>query len=168
MAIGTQSYPPITLEDYLLYCHIAYKRQNIKAQFQLDDRYPELLKLAIDDEYMSKKEDPADGEWLYTHPIVIDSTRMTELRVLDMVAYLYCQNKAPSKFIDILKKEIAYRTVFNYDTDRYQRDYDREALWNDFFNGVPELCQRIRKRRIRSLSELEYRATEYFEKSELL
>lgn len=163
MGTDEKSKQQITLEDYLQYYHIAYKRNNIKAMLELDKRFPELSKLSSDKDYMAKKANWEDEEWYYIHPIVMDSTRMSEMRVLDMVAYLYCQNEAPSQFTNILKEKILYRTIFNYDTDRYQRDYNREALWIYFFNGVPELCQRIKQRRIKSLSELEYRATEYFE-----
>lgn len=163
MGTGKKKEPEISLEEYLWYQSAAYKRDNIKAMRQLSDRYPELLGLSADEEYMAKKENPADSERYYCHPIVMNSTRMSELRVLDMVAYLYCQNKTPSQFIKILREKIAYRTIFNYEIDRYQRDYNRKSLWDDFFNGVPELCQRINQRRIRDLAELEYRAAEYFE-----
>lgn len=89
---------------------------------------------------------------------------MTQNRVLDMVAYLFGKHEAPGKYKQILTDRIVYRDVFNYQLERYQRDYDKTALWDCFFIGLPELRYIIEQRHIRSLDELIYRASSYFER----
>lgn len=154
----------IRVEDFLLYYTKAYKRTNIKALTQLHEQFPEAAELAFDEDYLDSLSDPADYEYQYRHPILIDSKRMTQNRVLDMVAYLFGKHEAPDKYKQILSDRIAYHEVFNYQLERYQRDYDKTALWDCFFMGLPELRYIIEQRRIQSLDELIYRASSYFEK----
>lgn len=157
-------HPQIKVEDFLVYYQQAYNRNSMGALDRLHDLYPEAARLAFDDEYISSHCDPADAEYCSRHPITLDSTRMTERRVMDMIAYLFCKPTAEKKYKEALKKLVSFREVFNYATDRYQRNYDRDELWKNFFLAFPELRQAIESRHIASLSELEYRAAEYFEK----
>lgn len=154
----------IRMEDFLLYFTKAYKRTDIKALFQLYEQFPDVAELALDENYLDSLSDPADYEYRYRHPILIDSQRMTQNRVLDMVAYLLDKHEAPEKCNRILSDRIAYKEVFNYQIKCYQRDYDKTALWDYFFMGQPELHYIIEQRRIQSLDELIYRASIYFEK----
>ncbi len=154
----------VRVEDFLIYYTKAYKRTNIKALTQLHEQFPEVAELAFDEDYLDSLSDPADYEYRYRHPIRIDSKRMTQNRVLDMVAYLLGKHEAPDKYKQILADRIAYRDVFNYQLERYQRDYDKTALWDCFFMGLPELRYIIGQRRIQNLDELIYRASSYFEK----
>lgn len=154
----------IKVEDFLLYYAKAYRRDNIKALTQLHEQFPEVAELAFDEDYLDSLSDPADYEYQYRHPILIESKRMTQNRVLDMVAYLFGKHEASSKYKEILTDRIVYRDVFNYQLERYQRDYDKTALWDCFFIGLPELRYIIEQRHIRSLDELIYRASSYFER----
>lgn len=154
----------IEVEDFLLYYTKAYRRDNIKALMQLHEQFPEVAELAFNKDYLDSLSDPADYEYQYRHPILIDSKRMTQNRVLDMLAYLFDKHEAPSKYKQILMDRIVYRDVFNYQLERYQRDYDKTALWDCFFIGLPELRYIIEQRHIRSLDELIYRASSYFER----
>lgn len=154
----------IQVEDFLLYSAKAYKRTDIKALMQLYEQFPETAELAFDDDYLDSLSDPADFEYQYRHPILINSNRMTQNRVLDMVAFLFSKHEAPDKYKQILMGRIAYCDVFNYQLERYQRDYDKIALWDHFFMELPEVCYIIEKRHIQSIDELIYRACCYFEK----
>lgn len=154
----------IRVEDFLIYYSKAYKRTNINALTQLHEQYPEVAELAFNEDYLDSLSDPADYEYQYRHPILIDSKRMTQNRVLDMVAYLLGKHEAPDKYKQILTERIAYRDVFNYQLERYQRDYDKTALWDCFFMELPELRYIIEQRDIQNLDELIYRASSYFEK----
>lgn len=157
-------HPQIGVEDFLFYYHRAYNRKNIKALFQLHDLYPEEARLAFDDDYLRSHRDPADQEYCCRHPITLNSARMTERRVMDMVAYLFCQSAAEKEYREALREKVPFREVFNYSMDKYQRDYERGGLWEKFFLALPKLRRRIESRHITTLSELEYRAAEYFEK----
>lgn len=161
-----ESRPPhrlIGVEEFLIYYHKAYQRDNIDAMNLLGDLYPDVGKLAFDLNYISKRADPADEEALFCrHPITVSSIHMTEARVLDMAAYLCGKTKAPAEFRVRLQTDIPFREVFNFAVDRFQRDYDRDALWDNLFMQVPEFEWLLEKRKIRSLMELEYRASEYF------
>lgn len=154
----------IKVEDFLLYYTKAYRRDNIKALTQLHEQFPEVAEHAFDEDYISSLSDPADYEYQYRHPILIESKRMTQSRVLDMVAYLVGRHEAPDKYKHILIDRILSCEVFNYHLERYQRDYDKTTLWNYFFTGLPELRYIIEQRHIHSLDELIYRACSYFEK----
>ena len=130
--MSTREKETISVEDFLVFYNKAYQRQNIGAMSQLHDRFPEAAELAFDEEYIDSKSDPADREYMYSHPITHDTTRMTERCVLDMVAYLLGEREAPSKY-KLTLKNVASRRVFNFCLDRYHRDYDRGALWESFF-----------------------------------
>ncbi|WP_455614831.1 hypothetical protein [Eisenbergiella sp.] len=155
--------PEISVEDFLIYYYKAYQRGNVKAITQLHDTFPEVAELAFDEDYLNSLCDPADYEYQFLHPITIDSSRMTERRVLDMVAYLYGKHNAPTKYKLILSDKIPYQTIFNYQIERYQRDYNKTALWDCFFMELPELRYIVEQRRIKNLDELIYRASSYFE-----
>lgn len=159
-----ESVANIRVEDFLLYYTKAYKRTDIKALSQLHEQFPEVAELAFDEDYLDSLSDPADYEYQYRHPILIDSKRMTQNRVLDMVAYLLNKHEAPDKYKQILSDRIAYQEVFNYQLERYQRDYDKTDLWDCFFMELPELRYIIGQRYIENLDELIYRASSYFEK----
>ena len=88
---------------------------------------------------------------------------MTERRIMDMVAYLFFRDRAPKGYKHRLRTAaLPYRLMFNYSLDRYQKDYDRQELWSNFFLRLPDLRHKIERYRIHSLMELEYRAAEYF------
>lgn len=158
----------ISLEDYLYYYSIAYKRDNTRAINQLCDRYPELLNKSIDYEDIERRENPYDLDVCCRHPIATNATRMTERRVLDMVAYLFSNHRAPNERqyrIALKNSGVTARRVFNYAIDRWQADYDRKELWENYFLRVEELKKRIEGRSIKSIEELEYRAAEYFDRA---
>ncbi|MFR8901512.1 hypothetical protein [Hominenteromicrobium sp.] len=155
----------ISLEEYLYYYSIAYKRNNAGAINQLCDRYPELLKQAIDYEDIKKRESTIDFEICCRHPIVANTARMTERRVLDMVAYLFYNHRAPNEraYRTALKNSnVSVQRVFNYSLDRWQTNYNRKELWENYFLQVEELKKRLESQKIGSIEELEYRAAEYF------
>ena len=84
-------------------------------------------------------------------------------RIMDMVAYLFSRDRAPNGYKHRLRTAaLSYRLMFNYSLDRYQKDYDRQELWSNFFLRLPDLRHKIERYRIHSLMELEYRAAEYF------
>lgn len=159
-----ESVANIRVEDFLLYYTKAYKRTDIKALSQLHEQFPEVAELAFDEDYLDSLSNPADYEYQYRHPILIDSKCMTQNRVLDMVAYLLGKHEAPDKYKQILSDRIAYQEAFNYQLERYQRDYDKTDLWDCFFMELPELRYIIGQRHIENLDELIYRASSYFEK----
>lgn len=153
----------ICVEEFLAYYHKAWDRKAFKALDSLYFRYPEVACLAFNAGYIESKIDPADAGCRTCHPVTIDSTRMTERRVMDMVAYLLCQERAPAKYRDRLHNQISFTEVFNYILSRYQRDYDREELWKKFFLSFGELQEALQARHIGNLMELEYYAAEYFD-----
>lgn len=146
----------------MLYHRIAYQRGNINAMNQLVLLCPDLVEEQnnaawVDDVRM----DDWGESWI--HPSASCSRRMTVRHVLDMVAYLLGRETAPRTYRQCLQEAgLPHRMVFNYALNRYQQDYDREALWRDYFLAQPELRQILEYRRIGSLGELEYRTTEYF------
>lgn len=152
----------LRLEDFMLYQRIAYQRGNINAMNQLTLLYPDLAEKQNDAALMGDVRTDDWGEtWI--HPSTSGSSRMTSRHVLDMVAYLLGRENAPRTYRQRLKEAgLLHRTIFNYALDRYQQDYDREALWRDYFLAQPELRQILEHRRIGSLGELEYRTSEYF------
>lgn len=157
------AHPRISLEDFLYYYHIAYERNNIRAMNQLSNTYSDLSDLAFRDK-ISHSDADAEDDFYSLHPVVCGSNRMTERHVLDLVAYLQCREEAPREYKDKLRTaHLSYRRVFNYGIDRYQKDYDRGDLWENFFLQQSGLRQVIKHRRISSMEELEYRAAEYFE-----
>lgn len=159
------AHPKISLEDYIYYYHIAYKRDNISALSQLSSMYPDLSVQAFQNAANPDKGTQADYNSDCLHPVATGNSRMTERRILDMVAYLFCRENAPKEFrVQLHRAALPAKEVFNHYLDRYQKDYDRDELWENFFLRLPELRQIIRRRRIGSLMELEYRAAEYFER----
>lgn len=154
--------PDLRLEDFMLYQRIAYQRGNINAMNQLTLLYPDLAEKQNDAALMGNVRTDDWGEtWI--HPSTSGSSRMTSRHVLDMVAYLLGRENAPRAYRQRLKEAgLLHRTIFNYALDRYQQDYDREALWRDYFLAQPELRQILEHRRIGCLGELEYRTSEYF------
>ena len=152
----------ISIEEFLLFYSKACRRNNMAAMLQLQNRYPVTAEIALDDYYLAYSGEPADREYMYQYPIVLDSPHMTENRVMDMIAYLLGSFKAPESYRELLKK-LPFRRFFNFTINRYYKDFERSALWNDLFLRLPELKRIIEVRRIQSLDELIYRAGEYFE-----
>ncbi|MDL2301020.1 hypothetical protein LJC58_01550 [Lachnospiraceae bacterium OttesenSCG-928-D06] len=129
----------------------------------LYDRYPEVAKQAADASIIEERSDPADKEGFCRFPILIDTRRMTEARIANMISFLIGKLEAPKHYMDLLQAKVLYQEVFNYMTNRYQRAYEPDSLWNTFFLGQEDLRSVIERRRINSLDELVYRASEYFE-----
>lgn len=152
----------ISIEDFLLFYSKAYRRNNLAAMRQLYDKYPVTAKLALDDYYLKYKSEPADREYMYRYPITADSPRMTEHRIMDIIAYLLGTFRAPRHYRRLLQK-FPYNRTFNFTISRYQKDFDRTVLWNELFLKRPELKKVIESRKIQSLDELIYRAGEYFD-----
>lgn len=152
----------LSIEKYLQYFSSAAKHGDNKAMKKLFDDYPDLLAVTNDEKCMQQLRDPADDENLCDHPIVLNTMRMSEKRVMDMVAYLLCREYASESYKSILRLRVPYHEVFNYRWGRYQRDYFRKALWDSFFLAIPELHNIVKKRGIHSIEELECRAAEYF------
>lgn len=105
--------------------------------------------------------DQNDDDSFFLHPIISNSSLMTEARIHDMLSYLIGKDKIPHHYLKYLRDNIPYKSVFNSITCRYQRSYDKNKLWN-FFQTFPELRGAIIHRKIKSLEELEYYAAEYF------
>lgn len=141
----------------------AYKKGNVTAMNQLHDRYPELAKTAFDDSFLDRKIDPAEDDNLHLFPILLDTARMTEPRIMNMVSYLTGELEPDSQYAEYLRAHIRYREVFNYSSFRYQKDYDAEDLWSHYFLGIPKLKSVIEYRKIQDLHELASRASDYFE-----
>lgn len=157
--------PKINMDEFLCYCHAAYKRDRVGALFQLSSRYPELSDQFVEDILRLDKRASCDSDPYCPHPVVSGDSRMTERQVLDMVAYLLCRKRAPKEYKAHLQKaKVSSREDFNIRLNRYQKDYDRDDLWEKYFLHLPELRQIIQQRRIGSLTELAYRAAEYFER----
>ena len=153
----------LDLEEFMYYCGIAHDRGNTDAFNQLCRKYPELADRFTEESGRLARQHREDRSEQEIHPIVEPSSRMTQRRVLDMVAYLLGQERAPRRYREELeKRKIPYRVVFNYHLDRFRMDYEREALWSDYFCSLPELRRVLEYRRIASLTELEYRSSEYF------
>lgn len=159
----TEKPKPIRLEEFLYYTHIAFARGELGAVNQLSHQYPELMEQSMTDDDLVNGLHPNDWGEQSLHPVTSPSTRMTMRRLLDMVAYLLGLETAPRAYRDLLQRgDLKGRCVYNYALDRYQRDFDREEAWTDYFLALPELRRVIERRHIGSLGELEYRAAEYF------
>lgn len=141
----------------------ANKNLEVPVLNYLYDRYPEIAQQAADASIIEERSDPADSESFYRFPILIDTRRMTQARISNMISFLVGKLDVPTKYIDYLQTHITYKEVFNYMTNRYQRAYEPESLWKEFFLEQEELRDFIERRRIKSLDELVYRAGEYFE-----
>lgn len=155
-------HPSISLEDFLLYYYKAFRRDNIKAMFWLHATYPDVAEMAFDPAYIEKKSHCLGRDIYEIHPITVDSPYLTERRVLDMIAYLFAETRAPAQYQTFLRENISTRRIFSYTTARYQEDYDRYELWDKLFQGQPKLKAILDKRKIYRLDELEYHAREYF------
>jgi hypothetical protein len=154
----------ISIADFLFFYKKAFDRDNIGALKQLCDRYPETAKLAFDENIIDSLSPHSDSEHFYNYPIASSDDRMTEKHVLNIVAYLLGLLEVPKQYKDFLKTGVSYHQVFNYFTSRYQKDYDKDSLWDDFFMKLPELRRIIEHRHICNIDELIYHAYEYFEK----
>lgn len=148
----------ISVEYFLLYYNIAYQRDNIAALNQLCDRYPIASELAFDITRHTS-DDYADFCWF---PILTDTMRFSERYVLNIISYLLGTLRLPKTYRLYLQRNISYRETFNYAVNRFQRNYDLDALWNNFFMELTELRRIIELRKIRDFYELIYRASEYF------
>lgn len=155
---------PITCEEYLSIYHKSYCRNKIEVVNHLADIYPDMTVQVFSSEFEKTHGDPADREGCCPFPILLPTTRYTQGRVMDMVAYLLGQMEAPQEYAKQLCKQVPFRQVFNYFTDEYVADYCAEPLWEDFFLGQPKLHRVLELRSIGSLDELVVRAVDYFER----
>lgn len=154
--------PAICVEEFLAYYHKAWDRKAFKALDSLYFRYPEVACLAFNASYIESKIDPADAGCRACHPVTIDSTRMTERRVMDMVAYLLCQERAPAKYRDRLHNQISLQKCLT----TYCPDIRETMIGKNYgkiFSFVRELQEALQARHIGNLMELEYYAAEYFD-----
>ena len=135
MEHNTPAHPKISLEEFIYYYRLAFMRENVKALEQLDSIYPDLCTLAFQTTMETRDSLQSDWDTSYClHPVVTGNHRMTERKVLDMVAYLLCKAQAPTKYKRQLHKtSLPAREVFNPCLDRFQYDYDRDELWERFF-----------------------------------
>lgn len=155
---------PISCEDYLAIYHKAFCRDEIQTLNHLADVYPDMAVLVFSDEFQETHGDPADMEGCCRHPVLLETTRYTQARVMDMTAYLLGKVYAPKMYSKRLCELVSYRLVFNYFTDEYVEDFLAAPLWEIYFLGQAELRRVLEKRSIRSLEELMVRACDYFER----
>lgn len=87
--------------------------------------------------------------------------------VCSVILYLQGRNGIPSrelkeKYRDILLSMVKYEKIpFKGPDCPGGYLFDRDSLWNDFFLAIPRYRKIIEHRKIRSLEELEYYATEW-------
>lgn len=157
---------PISIldEEFLSIYHKAYCRGRIEVLHHMCDLYPEIAEKVSSNEFQAKIHDPADQEDCYRYPIVINTTRFTQARIMNMVAYLHGQTNAPDAYIEQLLTLVPYREVFNFITEEYVKDFLAAPLWENYFLGVEDLQHAVRQRSIKSLEELVDRASEFFER----
>lgn len=154
----------ISNEEFLAIYHKAYYRERIQTLQHMCDLYPEIAEEVSSSAYQAKRHDPADQEHRYRYPIVINTTRFTQARIMNMVAYLHGQMNAPVAYINLLHTQVPYREVFNFITEEYVKDYLTVPLWENYFLGVDNLRHAVQHRSINSLGELVARASEFFER----
>ena len=154
----------ITCEEYLAIYHKAFCRDKIQTLNHLADIYPEMAVLVFSDEFQENHGDPADMEGGCLHPVLLETTRYTQARVMDMVAYLLGKVEAPEEYAGRLRELVPFRLVFNYFTDEYVADFHAAPLWENYFLGRAELRRVLEIRSIKSLDELVVRASDYFER----
>ena len=103
--------------------------------------YPDLSVQAFQNAANPDKGTQADYNSDCLHPVATGNSRMTERRILDMVAYLFCRENAPKEFrVQLHRAALPAKEVFNHYLDRYQKDYDRDELVGKFFlalTGTP-------------------------------
>lgn len=154
----------ITCEEYLAVYHKAFCRNEIQTLNHLADIYQDMAVLVFSDEFQETHGDPADLEGDCPHPVLLETTRYTQARVMDMVAYLLGKVKAPEEYARWLHEVVPFRLVFNYFTDEFVADYHADPLWENYFWGRAELRRVLELRSIKSLDELVVRASDYFER----
>lgn len=154
----------ISCEEYLAIYHKAFCRDEIQTLNHMADIYPEMAEQVFSDEFEETHGDPADMEGCCLHPVLLETTRYTQARVLDMVAYLLGRTKAPKEYARQLHELVPFRQTFNYFTDKYVADFLAAPLWENYFLGRAELRRVLELRSIRSLEELVFRACDYFER----
>lgn len=130
----------------------------------LADIYPDMSELVFSDEFQENHGDPADWESVCRFPILLPTTRYTQARIMNMVAYLLGQVEAPKGYTKQLCELVPFRLVFNYFTDEYVADFRAGPLWENYFLGRSELRHVLELRSIGSLEELVIRACDYFER----
>lgn len=162
--IRTKKPLSISCEEYLTIYHKAYCRDRIQTMNHLADIYPDMSELVFSDEFQENHIDPADLESGCRFPILLTTTRYTQARVMDMVAYLLGKVEAPKGYAKLLRELVPFRLVFNYFTDEYVADFRAAPLWENYFLGRAELRRVLELRSIRSLEELVVRACDYFER----
>lgn len=154
----------ISNEEFLSICRKAFCRNSISTLKHMHNVYPGIASEVTSEKFIKNTHDPADEEANYQFPILILTTRFTQARIMNIVAYLLGKTVAPKTYITQLSELIPYRLVFNYFTDEYVKDFLTEPLWNDFFLKQEELRRAINMYLISCLQELVIRASEYFEK----
>lgn len=162
--IRTKKPLPISCEEYLAIYHKAFCRGRIRILNHMVDTYPDIAELVFSDKFEETHRDPADMEGCCPFPILLSTTRYTQARVMDMVAYLLGKVEAPEKYAKLLRELVPFRLVFNYFTDEYVEDFLAAPLWENYFLGRAELRRGLEARSIRSLDELVARAADYFER----
>lgn len=162
--IRTKKPLAISCEEYLAIYHKAYCRDRIQTMNHLCGIYPEIAQEVISEEFEETHGDPADMEGCYRHPVLLETTRYTQARIMDMVAYLLGNLEAPKGYAKLLHELVPFRLVFNYFTDEYVADFRAAPLWENYFLGRAELRRVLELRSIRSLEELVVRACDYFER----
>jgi|GEM_PF-983504 len=162
--IRTKKPLPISCEEYLSIYHKSFCRNKIEILNHLTDIYPDMSELVFSDEFEETHGDPADMEGSCRFPVLLPTTRYTQARVMDMVAYLLGKVEAPNGYAKQLQNFVPFRLVFNYFTDEYVADFCAVPLWENYFLGQAELRRVLELRSIRSLDELVIRASDYFER----
>lgn len=162
--IRTKKPLPISCEEYLAIFHKAFCRDEIEILTHLWDTYPGIAMEVISDEFEETHGDPADMEGCCPHPVLLETTRYTQARVMDMVAYLLGRVEAPEEYARWLRELVPFRLVFNYFTDEYVADFHAAPLWENYFLGRTGLRRVLEIRSIKSLDELVVRASDYFER----
>lgn len=162
--IRTKKPLAISCEEYLAIYHKAFCRDRIQTINHLADIYPDMSELVFSDEFQENHRDPADREVCCRFPILLPTTRYTQARIMDMVAYLLGKLEAPKEYANQLHELVPFRLVFNFFTDEYVADFRAVPLWENYFLGREELRRVLELRSIGSLEELVMRACDYFER----
>lgn len=161
--IRTKKSLPISCEEFLSIYQKAFCRDKIQTLNHMEDLYPDISELVFSDEFQEKHRDPADWESCCLFPVLLPTTRYTQARVMDMVAYLLGEVDAPKGYAEQLRKLVPFQLVFNYVSNKYVKNFYAAPLWDNYFMGRTELRRVLEARSIRSLEELVQRASDYFE-----
>ena len=109
----------------------------------LADIYPDMTVQVFSSEFEETHGDPADREGCCPFPVLLTTTRYTQGRIMDMVAYLLGQAEAPQEYAKQLCKLVPFRLVFNYFTDEYVADFCAVPLIDGMYTYTSEIGNRI-------------------------